>query len=219
MQGKVISSITLFSSTYPNLKVAEGTDSRSVALKKYFSDGGVVSVEASGPAWPKLVYPSVSRLESQITTAATTKQNFEKEKARWEKKLLEENLYHFRHNVYKFSQPVYWKHVAKLLTNRDYKHDAGQVSLPAHLVSDKRWKPMVETFVNNIEYRKQLVETVQQGLVYKNSKKVGKYANDLREFRMEIATKKITALKEKIKQLDEQIKAFQEIRTWAKEKK
>lgn len=218
MSNRIISSFSVFSQAFPHLRIDKSNDARVIALQKYFSSGGVVSVKANGTKWPSLVYPHVSRLESQIEAAMSLKNKFEQEKGRWEKKLFGENFYHIKNNILKLSEPVYWKHLAKLVTSKDYNFDASQVSLPAHLVCDKRWKPMIKMFVENIEYRKQLVETVQQGIVYKDNKRVGKYANDLRDFRIGVSSKKVGLLKEKIESLDGQIKALQEIMQWAKEK-
>lgn len=219
MVAKIVSSVEVFSKFFPDFNLEQNTLVRARALRHYFAEGGVISVNEKSKGWPELVYPSVQRLEAQISAFLLLKKNFEKEKVLWEKKLLNENLYHLKHNFFKFSEPVYWKHFVNSLANSDYRHDSMQVNLPAHLVSDKRWRPMIEMFVNNIEYRKQLVETVQQGLVYKNSKKVGKYANDLRDFRIEVSQKKINYLKQKIQEIGQQIKTFQEMLVWAKEKK
>ena len=218
MSDRIVSSFTAFCEAFPHLNAGKSSDPKAAALAKYFGDGGVISVKANGSDWPTLVYPSKQRLETQIDSLSSLKSRFEKEKAVWEKKLIEEKLYHFRNNVYKFSEPVYWKHLFKILTNFEYKHDAGEVSLPAHLISDKRWKPMIKMFVDNIEYRKQLVETVQQGIVYKDDKRVGRYANDLRDFRIDVSAKKISELTKKVQTLDEQINSLKQIMGWAKAK-
>ena len=219
MAPKIISSKDIFSKNFSSLNLDSNPTLRAKALTKYFSDGGVVSVmDGTKALWPKLVYPSTDRLETQINHLQSLKKKFDEDKKRWEKKLMDESMYHLKHNFFKLSEPVYWKHLLKLITNGEYKYDAGQVNLPAHLISDKRWRPMIQMFVENIEYRKQLVETVQQGLVYKDNKKVGKYANDLRDFRMEISTKKIVFFKKKIEEIDQQVSTLSEMLAWAKEK-
>ena len=78
--------------------------------------------------------------------------------------------YHLTNQVLKLKEPLYWKHIAKMATDSDYRKDAETVKLPAHLVSDKKWQPMVKMFVNDLDYRKQLSETVRTSVVYKKEK-------------------------------------------------
>ena len=126
-------------------------------------------------------------------------------------------MYHKVHQMKKFTEPLYWKHVAKTITDSDYRKDAEAVKLPAHLVSDKKWKPMVKMFVNDVDYRKQLSETVSTSMVYKKDRKVAKFADDQRDFRMGSAEKQIKELEEKIKQLEETESALKTLQKWARE--
>ena len=91
------------------------------------------------------------------------------------------------------------------------------VKLPAHLVGDDKWKPMVKMFVNDIDYRKQLSETVDKSIVYKNNKKVAQYADELKDFRMGVSDKQIKDLDKKIAKINELEVALKELQKWAKE--
>ena len=104
-----------------------------------------------------------------------------------------------------------------MIVDTDYRNDSNSVNLHAHLFSDPRWKPMVKMFVNDLEYRKQLTETVSTSIVYKKDKKVAKYADELKEFRMTASNKQMTDLQSKLDNINVTEKALKEIQRWAKE--
>ena len=87
-----------------------------------------------------------------------------------------------------------------------------------HLVADLKWKPMVRMFVEDLDYRKNLTETVQESIVYKKGRsKIAKYADDLMQLRGEISTSKIGELDKKIAKLSDEISALKVIEKWAAE--
>ncbi|MEI7961848.1 MAG: hypothetical protein WCI04_05950, partial [archaeon] len=77
--------------------------------------------------------------------------------------------------------------------------------------------PMVKMFVNDIEYRKQLAETVNTSIVYKNNKRVAQFADDVQDFRIDASSKQVKELEEKLAEIDETVKALKEMQKWAKE--
>ena len=215
MPANIVSSFKAFSEKFDVKK--NKPSPRAEALKKYFERGGVISVGRAEKGWPKLIYPSPRRIRSQIKELNELKQLYVKKQSNWEKSFNDARIYHIRNNILKYSEPLYWKHIAKCATNKDYKNDANLVKLPIHLVPDSRWKPMIRMFVNDVEYRKNLVETVQNSIVYKKDKKVAKYADILQAFRMDISSKKVDSLKKKIDYLDSEIKTLETMLEWAKE--
>lgn len=217
MSKNIISSFGNFDSKF-KIAPSKETDPRINALKKYFLRGGVISaVKGSKGIWPKLLYPSALRVDSQIKEIEVLKDQLEKKEKEWKGKLSDAKSYHSRHQVMKFSEPLYWKHMAKTLTDKDYKEDAGKVALPVHLSADPRWKPMINMFLSDVEYRKNLVETVQTSIVYKDDKRVAKYADVLQDLRSEISTSKLEELSEKITKLKDEIDALKEIKKWSQE--
>lgn len=214
MPKDIVSSFEKFTKRVPNLE-AEKTPQRVAALKHYFSKGGIISIAETGNGWPKLLYPNKSRLKQQITSMQEIKKLYTERLTSWKKKFSQAKSYHLVHNVKKLKEPLYWKHMAKYFSNKDYRADVDSVKLPAHLVSDRRWKPMVEMFVNDLDYRKQLTETVEKSVVYKDNRIVAKFANDLRGFRMEQSNRQIAELEKKISEIDTDIAAMQEITKWA----
>lgn len=214
MAEGVISSFEKFAARLPGDFDFARHPARISALKHYFSKGGVVSIAISEKDWPKLLYPTKDSLRQKISDCQEKRKKYESSLGDWKRHFLQAQLYHVVNNFKKLKEPLYWKHVAKLVSNPDYRKDAESVKLPAHLVSDKRWKPMVQMFVNDLDYRKQLTETVETSIVYKD-RTVAKYADDSREFRMSQSGKQIDDLENKISVLDKDINSMQELMKWA----
>lgn len=211
---KVVASIEGFDKMFPKLpKSGERRD----ALKEYFSSGGVIKAFDIGGKWPKLAYPSYLILDRKIRELHERKKVYSSKLSDWKKKHTSASFYHQTQQLKKLKEPLYWQHVAKTLSDPDYKKDSEKVKLPAHLVGDDRWKPMVKMFVMDLDYRKQLVETVSTSIAYKKHKKVARYADDLKDFRMGASQKEIDGLGKKIGDLEKTEKALKEIQRWARE--
>jgi len=217
MASRIISSFENFKIAFPDLEGDEGSNERINALKSYFKNGGVVSLGNSSGGWPKLIYPHPKRINQQLKEIEDLRNIFSKKHSDWKEKEFDARIYYVKHEVLKLSEPLYWKHMGKMLIDKDYKEDVRLVKLPANLISDKRWKPMIKTFINDVEYRKQLVETVQHSIVYKKNKEVAVYAKELQDFRQGISTKKMDEIQQKLDSLNLEIKTMQQILKWSKE--
>ena len=211
---KVIADMESFEKDFPDLP-KQGD--RMNAIKTYFSVGGVIKIYDSEKDWPKLAYPSFFVLEKKLKELKNKKGIYEKKLNTWNKQHNAAAQYHKRHQVKKLKEPLYWKHMVKMTLDKDYKKDANSVKLPAHLVGDDKWKPMVKMFVNDLEYRKQLSETVRESIVYKKDKRVAKYADDLKDFRMQTSNKQVDLLHAKLDKISELENALKELSKWAKE--
>jgi len=210
----VIASIKDFGKAFPK---SPKSGPRREALERYFGIHGVVKAQDDGREWPKLAYPNAEVLDSKIKESKERRKIFEQKLSEWKRKHFDASMYHQVNQVKKLAHPLYWKHLAKTVSDKDYRKDADTVKLPAHLVSDKKWQPMVKMFVNDIEYRKQLAETVSTSIVYKKNKKVAQFADDVQGFRMDAAGKQMKDLEEKISQLKETETSLKEMQKWAKE--
>ncbi|MFA5357809.1 MAG: hypothetical protein WC308_02705 [archaeon] len=211
---KVIASIESFDKMFPKLPKS---DERRDALKQYFASGGVVKAFDIGGKWPKLTYPSYLVLDRKMKELHEKKKIYSSKLSDWKKKHSSASHYHQTQQLKKLKEPLYWQHMAKTISDPDYKKDSEKVKLPAHLVGDDRWKPMVKMFVTDLDYRKQLVETVSTSIAYKKSKKVAKYADDLKDFRMNASQKEIDDLEKKMGELEKIEKALKEIQKWSRE--
>jgi hypothetical protein len=210
----VLSDISSFEKRFPK---APKEGERRSAVEKYFGIGGVVKAFDSDKEWPKLSYPSVVVLDSKIREVDEKSKIIREKLNEWRRAHSNAANYHQFNQVKKLKEPLYWKHMAKMATDSDYRKDAEAVKLPAHLVSDKKWQPMVKMFVNDLEYRKQLAETVRTSVAYKKERKVARYADQLKDFRMETSDRQIKDLEEKLNDLEETQKSLREMQKWARE--
>src|SRR3989338_7544801 len=198
MPKNILSSFRAFSESF---EVPEA-DPRADALKIYFNRGGVISAVKTSKPWPKLIYPTPLRMDAQIKELEALRSHYGKRGKEWREKLHGQKTNNRRHQLMNFPEPLYWQHTAKSLTDKEYKSDAQKVGLPVHLSADPKWKPMINMFVNDVEYRKNLVETVQTSIVYKKDKKVAKYADVLIDLRSEISEARLSEFNEKLKQVE-----------------
>ncbi len=212
-ETNMFTSIESFQKKFPKIN----DDERLNALTIYFSSHGVIRAYSSEKEWPKLTYPNIFVIEKKLSEVKQKKSLFEKNLSSWKKKYSQAENYNKTNQIKKLKEPLYWKHKTKMIIDSDYRKDSEQVQLPIHLVSDNRWKPMVKMFVNDLEYRKQLAETVRESIIYKKDKKVAKYADELKDFRMETSNKQVEELEKKILKLEELEKSLKEIHKWAKE--
>ena len=138
---EVIASIKDFEKAFP--KVPKD-NARKEALIRYFSIGGVIKAHATGKEWPSISYPSTDVLAKKIDEVRHKQDVYRERLGSWKKSKNSASFYHQLHQFKKLKEPLYWKHLAKTATDPDYKKDSNAVKLPAHLVADKRWKPMVK---------------------------------------------------------------------------
>lgn len=187
------------------------------ALEHYFLTGGIVRVHSSSEnkVNPALIYPTKLRLRELIREKDDLRKLYEKKQSLWKKGLSDAKDYLLQNNLKKFSNPLYWKHLAKCFSDKEYKKNVDAVKLPINLVADKRWQPMIKTFLEDEEYRSQLVETVSESIVYRKDKRVGKYAEDLQEFRTVECSKNLKAVEAKIAELQRDLNAFNSLMKWA----
>lgn len=209
----IIASLKAFDKAFPK---APKEGARREALEKYFAVHGVVKALASEGEWPSLEYPNKVVLDSKIRESKEKRKVYEEKISSWRKKHLSASMYHQVNQVKKLKEPIYWEHLAKSITDADYRKDAESVKLPAHLVSDKKWRPMVKMFVKDSEYRKQLAETVSTSIVYKKHKKVAKFADDLQDFRKHAAQHQLDDLEKRVSDLKSLEAALGEMKKWAK---
>ena len=193
----------------------EKDSARVTALKHYLSKGGVLHVSPSESEWPKLLYPTKLHLKKKIEETKHLQNQYNTRLDSWQKKFNGAKNYHSVHNLKKIKEPLFWKHMAKCAVDKDYRNDSEKIKLPVHLVADSRWKPMVKTFLKDADYRKQLVQTVDESIVYKDNRKVAQYADQLQDFRMEQSNRKVEELKQKVAALESDITAMHELAKWA----
>ncbi len=214
----VVSNIVDFAKKFPALSEKEKEGARFVALKRYFAKGGVINLSSLPEEgnWPEIVYPTQSRLKQLLNDATSLRRHWNDKKGGWQGQFDKAKRQNLVCELKKFADPLFWRHLAKYYSNRDYRKDADAVKLPVSLVSEKRWKPMIQMFVQDLDYRKQLTETVQNSIVYANDKRVAKYAQELRSFRMQSSSREIEGIAKQLTEVETDIEMLQQLLKWAK---
>ncbi len=215
MRKDIVSSFDQLQRMLPKSLASAEDSTRLVASKHYLSKGGILHVVPSDTEWPRLLYPTKAHLRKRIDELRFLREQYASRLGEWKKKFNDAKSYRLVQNLKKFKEPLFWQHLARCAMDKDYKGDCEKVKLPVNLVADKRWQPMIRVFLNDIEYRKQLVQTVEESIVYKKNKRVGQYAEVLQSFRMEQSNRKIEELEKKLANLDADITAMQELARWA----
>lgn len=180
---------------------------------KYFVKGGILSLERSSKI---IIYPTHLKLKAQLKDLEKQRSVLEGRVSEWKKKLLSAIIHSKTLKARKLSDPLFWRHVRKSLSDPDYRIDAREINLPTELVSEPKYRPIIEMFIDNLAYRKQLVETVRDSVIYAKDKTIARHAGLLRDFRIEIARKNIVELKKKLSDLDEEINLYKAVQAFVK---
>ncbi len=197
----------------------ESNQNRKKALEYYFSKRGIVQLDVEIPnaKWPALVYPGVEKLEDQIGELALKHKDQSTKNWNWQMTHLKASSKNAVAHVQKVTDPLYWKHVSKKITDSQYRNDARTIDLHSSLISDAKYRPMIDAFVHNEEYRKQLTETVKTSIVYKNHKGLAKHADDRKQLQMDVSKSLMGKTQEQVNETQKQIFALKELLKWGKE--
>ena len=193
---------------------------RKKALEHYFSRRGVIQldVNAKPGKWPALSYPHAEKLQNQIVELSQKHRDHTSKKWHWQVTHLKASSKDVLAHAQKVTDPLYWQHIAKTVTDGEYRDAAKAIDLHATLISDKKYRPMIEAFVNNEEYRKQLTETVKTSIVYKDHKGLAKHADDRRKLQMDVSKSLVAKTHIQVEDAQSQLFALKELLKWSQEK-
>ena len=214
----VVSSILDFSKKFPVLVEKEKESARLSALKRYFARGGVINLATlpNDGNWPEIVYPTQQRLKQLLGEASAQRRRWNDKRNEWQARFSKAKMQDVTDEIKKFADPLFWQHLAKYYSNKDYRQDADAVKLPVKLIAEKRWKPMIQMFVNDLDYRKQLTETVRSSVVYAKDKRLAKYAEQLKEFRLQQSSRELESVNKQLSEVETDIEMLQQLMKWAK---
>jgi len=119
----VIASTKDFYKAFPR---APNAGDRRVAIERYFDIHGVIKAQETDKEWPTLTYPSIEVLDSKIKESKERSKIFEKKLGEWKKSHWNASMYHQVNQVKKLGKPLYWKHLAKTITDSDYRKAYGK---------------------------------------------------------------------------------------------
>lgn len=221
MPVEVFDSIEKIKTAFGGAPFLETNPRRTKALEQYFSRRGIVQLETTlkQGRWPELHYPHAQKLNAQIAELSQKHRDHTSKKWHWQMTHLKASSKEMVAHAQKVTDPLYWKHLAKSVTDGQYRHDARAIDLHASLISDKKYRPMIDAFVNNEEYRKQLTETVKTSIVYKDHKGLAKHADERKKLQMDVSKSLVEKTHIQVVEAQEQLFALKELLKWNLETK
>ncbi len=219
MGVEVFDSLEKIRSRLDGAKFLETHSNRKKALEYYFSKRGVVQLDVgTNPrAWPALIYPTRDKLALQVKSLETRHKEHSSKKWNWQMTHLKTSSNQLIAHAQKIADPLYWKHLSKVVTDKEYRDAAKTIDLQPTLMADEKYRPMMEAFVHNPEYRKQLTEAVKTSPVYQNHKGLGKHAEDRRQLKMDVSKNIVEKTSVQVKENQEHLFALKELLSWSKE--
>ena len=195
-------------------KWADSFSARKKAIEIYLKSGGIIKVGEVKGSWPRLVYPTVEKLESDINTIEKEIERINRQIEETKKR--KRDLQDTPDKMLKvLLDPLYWKHRMKLLRDPEYREVYELVRPPIHLLHRPDWRRKIEIFVKSEEYRNKLKEA--------RLSEIGKRRDFLDvevEKRMEFSRSVVSSLSEKLEakknELEQRLNALKTLLSWAK---
>ncbi len=148
----------------------------------------------------KIVYPEKKDLVNKNKELYSKLSNIKKELRFWLKEKTDAENYYKVAALKKYFRKIYWAHKVKLATDAEYKKDVENARLTEETITDPKYEHLLETFLQDSDYRKKLGDTVNSSLIYKNLN-VGDSNKKKQIFKKETAEKKILHLRKSIRHI------------------
>jgi hypothetical protein len=217
---EVFDSLEKIQTRFGGAPFLEGNPRRKKALAAYFSKRGVVQLEVDEKkkGWPSLVYPTPDKLKAQVGEWEGKHKDHAAKKWQWQVTHLQASSNETVAHAKKVVDPLYWKHIFHSVTDSEYRADAQQMNFHPSILTDEKYRPMMQAFVDNPDYRKQLSETVKTSPVYQNHKGLANQAREKRKLKMEVSKSLIDKTNIHVKESQDQLFMFKELLRWSEEK-
>lgn len=219
MAVDVFDSLDKIRGAYAGAKFLDAHPARARALQHHFEKRGIVQLDSSEKkSWPRLVYPTPEKLEGLIVTLEEKMRSASLKRKDWQASHWKSSTHATFSQFSKLSDPLFWQHAAKSVIDSEYRKDSKSVGMNTGLIADKKYRPMVDAFVHSSDYRKQLTEAVQNSVVYKDHKGLGKHAHDRHRMQTEVAKSLLDKIEAELKENQAQLQTWKELLSWAREK-
>jgi len=182
------------------------------ACRAYSGSGGILRTENG-----RLVFPGKDRLVEQMTETAMRRDSLTEQIRFWHRLHRDTASSNALTEVARLTDPLYWEHMLKMATEKDYRDAFEKVALPMRHMSDNKYRKIVETFVNNSDYRRRLVEakTSEIGLVGDTIKES---ADKKLEFKRKIIGEKLEKLKKERVKVTDKLQMLDVLLKWSLER-
>ncbi len=193
---------------------ADSFSSRKEAIKQYLKGGGVIKIGEMRGEWPRLLYPTREKLESEIKSVEKELESVDRQLSQARKRLsLLKNTPDKKIKV--VLDPLFWRHKVKLLTDKEYKADYELIRPPVHLIHRPDWRKKIELFLNSGEYRTRLREA-RLSKIGKNRDLLENEVEARIEFSKSVVKSLLDKLERKKEELEGKLRVLKTLLNWAR---
>lgn len=158
----------------------------------------------------KIIYPKLENINQEINELTEKISKLKENEKYWNKKKKDSENYLSKIHLKMIFNKNYWKHKIKIITNPEYKQDVIDTNLKDDVLMDPEYKHMFNSFLVDPDYRKKLKETINNSIIYKNTK-IGDYSAKKQKFKQEAAKKRIEQHRAQINKLEFKLKTNKQI--------
>ena len=180
-------------------------DMEVAALREYLQGGGVINV-ADGEKL-KIVYPSRKMIDARIDELKRRRKFFSHQLEKL-KRLDREFM-----PIKLAFDPLYYKHMMRMLMDRKYREAFEKLNFSWEHFMDPRTRKIIQAFMDNEEYRKNVLHALSESPVYKK-RRFGSVLDIRRETRHGAIRKRMNILENAIRRLDRQMLVLSMLKRW-----
>ncbi len=185
---------------------------KTKALKNYLTSGGVIKLEED-----QIIYPNTNKLERKLGKNRKELERLKEKQDKLSKKEKKLKTDKVVDTLKRITDPLYWEHKIKMVSNNKYKETHSLVNPPMHMLHKPKWRKRLKMFVKSEEYRERLHEA-KTSKIGKKLTGMNKHLKQTQDFNMEMIGRKKQETDKKIKELEKQNKAMQTLLNWLKER-
>jgi hypothetical protein len=207
----IFTNIRDLENTYEEIKKLP--EEEKVVMDTFLREGGIL--KSTGKIKLELIYPSKDIVEKELAQLLPERSKVMEKIEQWHKIKKDSEEFIQNNKISKFAKGTFWKHKMKETFDKDYKEDFKKIKIPIEYIGDESMRKLMDEFINNKEYRQNLIETIESSIVYRN-KGIGEKVGKKLELQKEISKNKLDILRARKHKLDERINMYKTISRFIK---
>lgn len=202
----IFTNIRDLENTYEEIKKLP--EEEKVAMDTFLREGGIL--KTTGKTKLELIYPSKDIVDKELAELLPERTKVIEKIEQWHKIKKDSEEFIKNNKISKYIKGTFWKHKMKETFDKDYKEDFKKIKIPIEYIGDESMRKLMDEFINNKEYRQNLIETIESSIVYRN-KGIGEKVGKKLELQKEISKNKLDILRTRKHKLDERIQMYKTI--------
>ncbi len=220
---EVIESIAALEKKCNGALFLHSSPQRKKALDHYFARKGIIQLDLDAAAkkphaWPPLMYPPQEKLVAQIDELEKKQKVSFSSKWNWQLTHMKARTRDVVAHTKKLVDPLFWQHITKNATDKEYRTASKSIGIKSKLIANEKYRPMIQNFVHNPEYRAQLIETVKYSPAYQNHKGLARNAEQQKELQLHISQSQLDKMEIRLQEVEAQLQSLRELLKWSAER-